>query len=56
MHWYLTQKVEDAGGQDGVDTDEEVDAHVADKGHLCIPEDPSKQIHPWEGGKPEMTE
>lgn len=35
----LTQEVQDGGGHDGVDTDEEVDAHIDDEGHLCILED-----------------
>lgn len=40
VHCNLTQKVEDGGGHDGIDTDEEVNAHVGDEGHLCILEDP----------------
>lgn len=35
----MTQEVQDGGGQDGVDADEEVNAHVGDEGHLCVPED-----------------
>ena len=57
--WNLTQKVEDGGGYDGVDTDEEVDAHIDDESHLSILEDTWQEIHPGEGGKPEeltMTE
>lgn len=59
VHWNLTQEVEDGGGYDGVDTNEEVDAHVGDKSHLCILEDAWQEIHPGEGSKPEeltMTE
>ena len=52
-HRNLTQEEENGGGQDGVDADEEVDAHVADEGHLCIPEDAWQQIHPGEGSEPE---
>ena len=37
--WYLTQKVEDGGRYDGVHSDEKVDAHVDDEGHLCVFED-----------------
>lgn len=38
-HWNLTQKVQDGGGDNGVDTDEKVDAHIGDEGHLRILED-----------------
>lgn len=36
----LSQEEDDGGGDDGVGADEEVDAHVADEGHLCILKDP----------------
>lgn len=32
----LSQEVDDGRGDDGVHADEEVDAHVADEGHLCV--------------------
>lgn len=51
--WNLTQEVENRRGQDGVGADEEVDAHVGDEGHLCIPEDACQHIHPGEGSEPE---
>lgn len=53
MPWKLTQEEEDGGGYDGVDTDEEVDAHIDDESHLCILEDAWQEIHPGEGSKPE---
>lgn len=32
----LAEEVQDGGGEDGVDAEEEVDAHVGDEGHLRI--------------------
>lgn len=45
--------MQDGGGEDGVDAEEEVDAHIGDEGHLRILEHARQQVHPWEGGEPE---
>lgn len=47
----LPQEVQYSSGDDGVDTDEEVDAHVADEGHLCVFKHGCQEIHPGERGK-----
>lgn len=39
VHRNLTHEVQNGGGHDGVDADEEVDAHIGDEGHLGILED-----------------
>lgn len=49
----LTQEVDYGGRDDGVDADEEVYAHIADEGHLCILKNTRQEVHPGEGGKPE---
>lgn len=52
-HGDLAEEVQDGRGEDGVDAEEEVDAHVGDEGHLRILEHARQQVHPGEGGEPE---
>lgn len=49
----LTQEVDNGCGDDGVDTDEEVDANITNEGHLCILEYRRQKVHPREGGEAE---
>lgn len=49
----LAEEVQNGGGENGVDAEEEVDAHVGDEGHLRILEHARQQVHPGEGGEPE---
>lgn len=32
----LTEEVENGRGDDGVDADKQIDAHITDEGHFCI--------------------
>lgn len=36
----LSQEVQNRSGEDGVDADEEIDAHVGDESCLCTLKDP----------------
>ncbi len=49
----LAKEVYNGCGDDGVDTDEEIDANITNKGHLCILEYRRQKIHPGEGRESE---
>lgn len=49
----LTQEVDNGCGDDGVDTDEEIDANITNEGHLRIFEYRRQKVHPREGGETE---
>lgn len=40
LAWYLSQKVENGGANDGIDAEEEVDAHIGDEGFFYIFKEP----------------
>lgn len=49
----LTEEEENRSGDDGVDADEQIDAHITNERHLCILEYSRQKIHPRECSKAE---